>query len=96
MRVAHRRLLGVALVLVRPAPGRPYGFRDFGQFREFATRFRDRMRELYPDLDMGFQGSSVTGRSAGWAGSLQGGEMISAEPVRTQPDDPACGPRGQR
>jgi len=22
------------------------------------------MRELYPDLDMGFQGSSVTGRSA--------------------------------
>lgn len=44
--------------------GVPYGFRDFGQFREFATRFRDRMRELYPDLDMGFQGSSVTGRSA--------------------------------
>jgi hypothetical protein len=42
----------------------PYGFRDFGQFREFATRFRDRMRQLYPDLDMGFQGSSVTGRSA--------------------------------
>jgi hypothetical protein len=44
--------------------GVPYGFRDFGQFREFATRFRDRMRQLYPDLDMGFQGSSVTGRSA--------------------------------
>ncbi|GAA0452646.1 hypothetical protein Ade02nite_00640 [Paractinoplanes deccanensis] len=44
--------------------GVPYGFRDFGQFREFAGRFRDRMRELYPDLDMGFQGSSVTGRSA--------------------------------
>ena len=44
--------------------GVPYGFRDFGQFREFSTRFRDRMRELYPDLDMGFQGSSVTGRSA--------------------------------
>ncbi|MDY7089223.1 MAG: hypothetical protein SYR96_29465 [Actinomycetota bacterium] len=44
--------------------GVPYGFRDFRQFREFATRFRDRMRELYPDLDMGFQGSSVTGRSA--------------------------------
>ena len=44
--------------------GVPHGFRDFGQFREFATRFRDRMRELYPDLDMGFQGSSVTGRSA--------------------------------
>lgn len=44
--------------------GVPYGFRDFGQFREFATRFRDRMRELYPDLEMGFQGSSVTGRSA--------------------------------
>lgn len=44
--------------------GVPYGFREFGQFREFATRFRDRMRELYPDLDMGFQGSSVTGRSA--------------------------------
>jgi hypothetical protein len=42
----------------------PYGFRDFQHFREFATRFRDRMRELYPDLDMGFQGSSVTGRSA--------------------------------
>ncbi|MEV4707894.1 hypothetical protein [Actinoplanes sp. NPDC049316] len=41
----------------------PYGFRDFGQFQEFATRFRDRMRELYPDLEMGFQGSSVTGRS---------------------------------
>ena len=45
-------------------PGVPHGFRDFGQFREFATRFRDRMRELYPDLDMGFQGSAVTGRSA--------------------------------
>jgi hypothetical protein len=44
--------------------GVPHGFRDFGQFREFATRFRDRMRELYPDLDMGFQGSSVTGRNA--------------------------------
>lgn len=44
--------------------GVPHGFRDFGQFREFATRFRDRMREVYPDLDMGFQGSSVTGRSA--------------------------------
>src|SRR4051812_4527696 len=44
--------------------GVPHGFRDFGQFRDFATRFRDRMRELYPDLDMGFQGSSVTGRSA--------------------------------
>lgn len=44
--------------------GVPHGFGDFGQFREFATRFRDRMRELYPDLDMGFQGSSVTGRSA--------------------------------
>jgi hypothetical protein len=44
--------------------GVPHGFRDFGQFREFATRFRDRMRELYPDLEMGFQGSSVTGRSA--------------------------------
>jgi filamentous hemagglutinin len=44
--------------------GVPYGFRDFGQFREFSTRFRDRMRELYPDLDLGFQGSSVTGRSA--------------------------------
>lgn len=46
------------------AQGVPYGFRDFGQFRAFATRFRDGMRELYPDLDMGFQGSSVTGRSA--------------------------------
>ncbi|GID27574.1 hypothetical protein [Paractinoplanes brasiliensis] len=44
--------------------GVPYGFRDFAQFRGFAARFRDRMRELYPDLDMGFQGSSVTGRSA--------------------------------
>jgi hypothetical protein len=44
--------------------GVPYGFRDFGQFREFATRYRDRMREVYPDLDMGFQGSAVTGRSA--------------------------------
>jgi len=44
--------------------GVPHGFRDFGQFREFAARFRDRMRALYPDLDMGFQGSSVTGRSA--------------------------------
>jgi filamentous hemagglutinin len=42
----------------------PYGFHDFAQFQGFATRFRDRMRELYPDLDMGFQGSSVTGRSA--------------------------------
>jgi hypothetical protein len=42
----------------------PYGFRDFGEFRDFAGRFRDRMRERYPDLDMGFQGSSVTGRSA--------------------------------
>jgi len=47
----------------RPS-GVPHGFRDFGQFREFATRFRDRMRAIYPDLDMGFQGSSVTGRSA--------------------------------
>jgi hypothetical protein len=44
--------------------GVPHGFRDFAQFRDFATRFRDRMREQYPDLDMGFQGSSVTGRSA--------------------------------
>jgi hypothetical protein len=42
----------------------PHGFRDFGEFRAFATRFRDRMRELYPDLDMAFQGSAVTGRSA--------------------------------
>jgi hypothetical protein len=44
--------------------GVPYGFRDFRQFRDFASRFRDRLREVYPDLDMGFQGSSVTGRSA--------------------------------
>jgi len=44
--------------------GVPHGFRDFASYREFASRFRDRMRELYPDLDMGFQGSSVTGRSA--------------------------------
>jgi hypothetical protein len=44
--------------------GVPYGFRDFRQFQEFATRYRDRMREVHPDLDMAFQGSSVTGRSA--------------------------------
>ncbi|WP_433363227.1 hypothetical protein ACQPZX_31735 [Actinoplanes sp. CA-142083] len=42
----------------------PHGFRDFQHFRDFASRYRDRMRELYPDLDMGFQGSAVTGRSA--------------------------------
>ncbi|MFG1608556.1 hypothetical protein [Actinoplanes sp. NPDC049265] len=44
--------------------GVPHGFRDFGEFRDFSSRFRDRMRAVYPDLDMGFQGSSVTGRSA--------------------------------
>jgi filamentous hemagglutinin len=41
----------------------PYGFDDFQGFQQFATRYRDRMREQYPDLDMAFQGSAVTGRS---------------------------------
>ena len=42
----------------------PHGFDDFHSFQEFAGGFRNRMREQYPDLDMGFQGSAVTGRSA--------------------------------
>jgi filamentous hemagglutinin len=42
----------------------PHGFDDFRSFQEFAGGFRDRMRERYPDLEMGFQGSAVTGRSA--------------------------------
>jgi filamentous hemagglutinin len=42
----------------------PHGFDDFQSFRNYAGPFRDRMREQYPDLEMGFQGSAVTGRSA--------------------------------
>ena len=48
----------------RDRRGVPQGFRDFQEFRQYAGRFRDRMREQYPDLEMGFQGSAVTGRSA--------------------------------
>jgi hypothetical protein len=44
--------------------GYPAGFRDFQHFQAYAGRFRDRMRELYPDVEMGFQGSSVTGRNS--------------------------------
>jgi hypothetical protein len=55
--------------------GVPRGFGDFGKFRDFATRFRDRMRELYPDLDMGLQGSSVTGRSAESGAPFDEGRM---------------------
>ncbi|MBU2669952.1 hypothetical protein KOI35_41235 [Actinoplanes bogorensis] len=42
----------------------PHGFDDFDSFKDFAGRVRDRMRERYPDLQMGFQGSAVTNRSA--------------------------------
>ncbi|WP_327001784.1 hypothetical protein OHA72_42670 [Dactylosporangium sp. NBC_01737] len=48
----------------RRNPNVPEGFRDFQDFQQYSTRVRDRMREQYPDLDMGFQGSAVTGRSA--------------------------------
>jgi hypothetical protein len=57
------------------APGRPVRFRDFGQFREFAIRFRDRIRELYPDLDVGCQGSSATGRSADTGAPFEEGRV---------------------
>jgi len=42
----------------------PHGFDSFQEFQAFAGPLRQRMREQYPDLEMGFQGSSVTGRSA--------------------------------
>jgi hypothetical protein len=42
----------------------PHGFGDFQSFQRYASQYRDRMREQYPDLDMAFQGSAVTGRSA--------------------------------
>jgi hypothetical protein len=78
--------------------GVPYGFRDFGQFREFATRFRDRMRELYPDLEMGFQGSSVTGRSAETGAPFDEGRP-SAQPAqpahRCRAGPPARWPPGR-
>ena len=51
----------------RKSPDRrtvPHGFDDFQSFQHFAGRLRNRMRERYPDLEMGFQGSAVTGRSA--------------------------------
>ncbi|MEV4516695.1 hypothetical protein AB0K00_48055 [Dactylosporangium sp. NPDC049525] len=48
----------------RRNPNVPEGFRDFHDFQQYSTRVRDQMREQYPDLDMGFQGSAVTGRSA--------------------------------
>ncbi|MCM4080472.1 hypothetical protein [Paractinoplanes hotanensis] len=42
----------------------PHGFDSFQAFQNFAGPLRQRMRERYPDLEMGFQGSAVTGRSA--------------------------------
>ena len=63
----------------RPPPQRPdnvpLGFRDFRHFQEFATHFRHRMRERYPDLDMAFQGSAVTGRSAESGASFDEGRV---------------------
>jgi hypothetical protein len=42
----------------------PHGFDGFQSFQRYASQYRDRMREQYPDLDLAFQGSSVTGWSA--------------------------------
>ncbi|SCG74489.1 hypothetical protein GA0074704_5048 [Micromonospora siamensis] len=41
----------------------PHGFRDFPHFQDYAGRLKSRIRERYPDAEIAFQGSAVTGRS---------------------------------
>ncbi|MEM1256408.1 MAG: SpvB/TcaC N-terminal domain-containing protein [Cyanobacteria bacterium P01_H01_bin.21] len=45
--------------------GAPYGFKSFGQFRQFSQMLRAGLRRAgYKDVELFFQGSAVTGRNS--------------------------------
>ena len=60
------------------ARGYPLGFKSRGQFKQFGESARGTLKKLgFDDVEVGMQGSAVTGRSASDGAPFDGGRMVS-------------------